>query len=170
MLVLPDHPTQMHTATVTGIQIGVRCQMCGMIFPQTAQQTDASGCLLEANVTTLSTEKKTKSKATHLRGPKLSAEDLVSEPVNFQFLFIHLFLFISDCILYSVCDFCICAAFFLELLTIQSAEENDFVIKYSPEVWKGFVNVWLGMYYDTNSKYHVTGGLSLGNAWLTSLQ
>uniref|UniRef100_A0A3Q3VZS0 C-type lectin domain-containing protein n=1 Tax=Mola mola TaxID=94237 RepID=A0A3Q3VZS0_MOLML len=38
-----------------------------------------------------------------------------------------------------------------ELLTVQSAEENDFVIKYSPEVWKGNVNVWLGMYYDTNS-------------------
>ncbi|XP_070770869.1 CD302 antigen [Enoplosus armatus] len=38
-----------------------------------------------------------------------------------------------------------------ELLTIQSAKENDFVIKYSPEVWKGTVNVWLGMYYDTNS-------------------
>ncbi|XP_067459569.1 CD302 antigen [Thunnus thynnus] len=38
-----------------------------------------------------------------------------------------------------------------ELLTIQSAEENDFVIKYSPKVWKGSVNVWLGMYYDTNS-------------------
>lgn len=37
-----------------------------------------------------------------------------------------------------------------ELLTIQSAAENDFVIKYSPEVWKGIVNVWLGMYYDTN--------------------
>ncbi|KAG8000699.1 RNA-binding motif [Nibea albiflora] len=39
-----------------------------------------------------------------------------------------------------------------ELLTIQSAQENDFVIKYSPEVWKGIVNVWLGMYYDTNSE------------------
>ncbi|XP_077391983.1 CD302 antigen isoform X1 [Festucalex cinctus] len=39
-----------------------------------------------------------------------------------------------------------------ELLTIQSAEENEFVIKYSPEVWKGEVNVWLGMYYDTNSE------------------
>ncbi|XP_034430945.1 CD302 antigen isoform X1 [Hippoglossus hippoglossus] len=39
-----------------------------------------------------------------------------------------------------------------ELLTIQSAEENDFVIKYSPEVWKGNVNVWLGMYYDTSSE------------------
>ncbi|CAK6954101.1 CD302 antigen isoform X2 [Scomber scombrus] len=38
-----------------------------------------------------------------------------------------------------------------ELLTVQSVEENDFVIKYSPEVWKGIVNVWLGMYYDTNS-------------------
>ncbi|XP_076602926.1 CD302 antigen [Chaetodon auriga] len=38
-----------------------------------------------------------------------------------------------------------------ELLTVQSAEENDFVIKYSPAVWKGIVNVWLGMYYDTNN-------------------
>lgn len=49
--------------------------------------------------------------------------------------------------------------FFLELLSIQSAEENDFVIKYSPEVWRNTVNVWLGMYYDTSSKYHVTSGL-----------
>lgn len=46
-----------------------------------------------------------------------------------------------------------------ELLSIQSVEENEFVLKYSPEVWKGTVNVWLGMYYDTNSKYHVTGAL-----------
>lgn len=44
-----------------------------------------------------------------------------------------------------------------ELLSIQSAEENEFVLKYSPEVWKGTVNVWLGMYYDTNSEYRVTG-------------
>ncbi|KAM9850690.1 CD302 antigen [Aulostomus maculatus] len=43
----------------------------------------------------------------------------------------------------------LCQSF--ELLTIQSAAENDFVIKYSPEVWKGNVNVWLGMYYDTDS-------------------
>lgn len=51
------------------------------------------------------------------------------------------------------------ALLFLELLTIKSAEENEFVIKYSPEVWKDTVNVWLGMYYDTNSKYRVTGVL-----------
>uniref|UniRef100_A0A8C6VY41 CD302 molecule n=1 Tax=Nothobranchius furzeri TaxID=105023 RepID=A0A8C6VY41_NOTFU len=38
-----------------------------------------------------------------------------------------------------------------ELLTIQSAEDNDFVIKYSREVWKGVVVMWMGMYYDTNS-------------------
>ncbi|XP_059199449.1 CD302 antigen isoform X2 [Centropristis striata] len=38
-----------------------------------------------------------------------------------------------------------------ELLTVESTEENSFVVKYSPEVWKGNVNVWLGMYYDTNS-------------------
>ncbi|XP_029386438.1 CD302 antigen [Echeneis naucrates] len=37
-----------------------------------------------------------------------------------------------------------------EPLTVQSAEENDFVINYSPQVWKGNVNVWLGMFYDTN--------------------
>lgn len=38
-----------------------------------------------------------------------------------------------------------------ELLTIQSAKENDFVVNYSPEVWKNNVNVWLGMYYDTDN-------------------
>ncbi|CAG5865546.1 CD302 antigen [Menidia menidia] len=38
-----------------------------------------------------------------------------------------------------------------ELLTIQSADENNFVLSYSPNVWIGNVNVWLGMYYDTNS-------------------
>lgn len=48
--------------------------------------------------------------------------------------------------------------FFPELLSIQSAEENDFAVNYSPEVWKGTMNVWLGMYFDTNSEYHVTGG------------
>ncbi|XP_014831722.1 PREDICTED: CD302 antigen [Poecilia mexicana] len=37
------------------------------------------------------------------------------------------------------------------LLTIHSAEENDFVMSYSPEVWKGgSVNIWLGMKYDTD--------------------
>lgn len=51
-----------------------------------------------------------------------------------------------------------CILFFLELLSIQSAEENDFAMNYSPAVWKGTVNVWLGMYFDTNSEYHVTGG------------
>ncbi|XP_035460716.1 CD302 antigen [Scophthalmus maximus] len=39
-----------------------------------------------------------------------------------------------------------------ELLTVQSAAENHFVIIYSPEVWRGKVNVWLGMYYDTDSE------------------
>lgn len=60
------------------------------------------------------------------------------------------------------------ALLFLELLTIQSAKENDFVIKYSPEVWKGIVNVWLGMYYDTNSKYHVTRR-PMKTWWITSI-
>ncbi|XP_063354339.1 CD302 antigen [Pelmatolapia mariae] len=41
-----------------------------------------------------------------------------------------------------------------ELLTIQSEEENNFVIDYSPEVWKNSppVIVWLGMYYDSNTQ------------------
>uniref|UniRef100_A0A8C2GSJ2 CD302 molecule n=1 Tax=Cyprinus carpio TaxID=7962 RepID=A0A8C2GSJ2_CYPCA len=33
------------------------------------------------------------------------------------------------------------------LLTVKSAEENDFIITYSPSVWKGKKSVWLGMYY-----------------------
>ncbi|KAM8748342.1 CD302 antigen [Acanthopagrus schlegelii] len=44
-----------------------------------------------------------------------------------------------------------------EILSIESAEENDFVVNYSPRVWKGAVNVWLAMYYDTDSddmKWH----------------
>ncbi|XP_026152006.1 CD302 antigen [Mastacembelus armatus] len=39
-----------------------------------------------------------------------------------------------------------------ELLTIQSADENEFVINYGKQVWKDKVNMWLGMYYDTNSE------------------
>ena len=42
-----------------------------------------------------------------------------------------------------------------ELVTIQSQEENEFILKYSPEVWKGNTNVWLGMYYDTSSEYYL---------------
>ncbi|XP_076119658.1 CD302 antigen isoform X2 [Alosa pseudoharengus] len=38
------------------------------------------------------------------------------------------------------------------LLQISSAEENEFVIKYSPNVWKDNLNVWLGMSYDANVK------------------
>ncbi|XP_029937247.1 CD302 antigen [Myripristis murdjan] len=40
-----------------------------------------------------------------------------------------------------------------ELVTIQSAEENDFIINYSPHVWKGKINVWLGMFFDTDSEH-----------------
>ncbi|XP_048858529.1 CD302 antigen [Brienomyrus brachyistius] len=36
------------------------------------------------------------------------------------------------------------------LLTVNSEEENTFVVNYSSEVWKGNVNVWLGMYYDSD--------------------
>ncbi|KAK2849952.1 hypothetical protein Q7C36_008735 [Tachysurus vachellii] len=36
------------------------------------------------------------------------------------------------------------------LLTVPSSSVNDFVVQYSPEVWKNNVNVWLGLYYDTD--------------------
>ncbi|TRY66194.1 hypothetical protein DNTS_028304 [Danionella cerebrum] len=36
------------------------------------------------------------------------------------------------------------------LLTVRSADENEFVVKYSPSVWKGSMNVWLGLYYDSD--------------------
>lgn len=39
-----------------------------------------------------------------------------------------------------------------ELVSIQSAEENDFVINYSHNVWKENINMWLGMYYDTDTE------------------
>lgn len=108
---------------------------------------DAPGCHSETAVTTLSTEKRIKSKSTPLKKQKLSAKDLVHETI-------HVFSsnLSTDCVLlYCITVLC----FFTELLTIQSAEENDFVINYSPEVWKEVVNVWLGMYYDTNGRYFV---------------
>ncbi|XP_028847402.1 CD302 antigen [Denticeps clupeoides] len=36
------------------------------------------------------------------------------------------------------------------LLQIASAEENQFIVDYSPHVWKTNINVWLGMFYDTD--------------------
>ncbi|KAF0026479.1 hypothetical protein F2P81_021216 [Scophthalmus maximus] len=53
-----------------------------------------------------------------------------------------------------------------ELLTVQSAAENHFVIIYSPEVWRGKVNVWLGMYYDTDKEEE---GKQRPNALLSAL-
>ncbi|KAL2081457.1 hypothetical protein ACEWY4_023310 [Coilia grayii] len=42
-----------------------------------------------------------------------------------------------------------CTANGTSLVQISSAEENEFIVKYSPSVWKGNLNVWLGMSYDT---------------------
>ncbi|XP_064800943.1 CD302 antigen-like [Oncorhynchus masou masou] len=53
-----------------------------------------------------------------------------------------------------------------ELVSVQSAEENDFIIKYSPQVWKGNIHVWLGMYYDSDNedfKWQDETGLSFKN-------
>ncbi|XP_026074780.1 CD302 antigen-like, partial [Carassius auratus] len=37
-----------------------------------------------------------------------------------------------------------------DLVTVKSAEENDFIIKYTPSVWKSRMSIWLGMYYDSD--------------------
>uniref|UniRef100_A0A6Q2YMU6 C-type lectin domain-containing protein n=1 Tax=Esox lucius TaxID=8010 RepID=A0A6Q2YMU6_ESOLU len=37
-----------------------------------------------------------------------------------------------------------------ELVSVQSKEENDFILRYSPQVWKGNIHVWLNMYYDSD--------------------
>ena len=127
--------------------------------PQTALQMDTPGCPFKTDVTTLSTESRTKSKATLLREQNPSAKVPVRETFYFQF-FTKAQMTNVRRILRVVIYWTLALCFIPpELLTIQSAEENYFVIKYSPEVWKGIVNVWLGMYYDTSSKYHVTGGL-----------
>ncbi len=42
---------------------------------------------------------------------------------------------------------------FLDLLTVKSAEENDFIVTYSPSVWKAKMSVWLGMFYDSDGKF-----------------
>ncbi|XP_063070116.1 CD302 antigen isoform X2 [Engraulis encrasicolus] len=41
-----------------------------------------------------------------------------------------------------------CAANGTDLVQISSAAENEFIVKYSPSVWKGNLNVWLGMSYN----------------------
>ncbi|KAM9484301.1 CD302 antigen [Salvelinus alpinus] len=58
----------------------------------------------------------------------------------------------------------ICSGY--ELVSVQSAEENNFIIKYSPQVWKGNIHVWLGMYYDSDDedfKWQDETGLSFNN-------
>ncbi|XP_059356623.1 CD302 antigen-like [Carassius carassius] len=55
-----------------------------------------------------------------------------------------------------------------DLLTVKSAEENDFVVKYSPSVWKGKMSVWLGMYYDSDEdvfKWHDDNGVLRYSNW-----
>ncbi|KAG7331046.1 hypothetical protein KOW79_005015 [Hemibagrus wyckioides] len=36
------------------------------------------------------------------------------------------------------------------LLIVNTTSVNNFVVQYSPEVWKNNVNIWLGLYYDTD--------------------
>lgn len=120
--------------------------------PQTVLQMDEHGSHSRTNVTTLSTEHRIKSKATRLSGREASAWGLVTQITKLN---------LGSC--FQLCTrpgpaFFFFIIFFTELLSVQSAEENDFVLNYSPMVWKGVMNVWLGMNFDTDSKYkHVTG-------------
>uniref|UniRef100_A0A671RZ27 CD302 molecule n=1 Tax=Sinocyclocheilus anshuiensis TaxID=1608454 RepID=A0A671RZ27_9TELE len=55
-----------------------------------------------------------------------------------------------------------------DLLTVKSAEENDFIVKYSPSVWEGKMSVWLGMYYDSDEdvfKWHDDNGVLRYSNW-----
>lgn len=133
-----------------GCEKGHMTKVRSLSFPQIVPQTLVPGCLSRADVTTLSTERRTTSKATPSTEPELCAGDLVLVK-RYTFIFVSV----------PVCSFSlhlppdrphVLGLQLSELLSIQSAEENDFVLKYSPQVWKGTVNVWLGMYYDTNSK------------------
>ncbi|KAM9486712.1 CD302 antigen [Clarias gariepinus] len=36
------------------------------------------------------------------------------------------------------------------LLTVRSAEVNNFIVEYSPKVWNVSVKIWLGLYYDSD--------------------
>ncbi|XP_076859027.1 CD302 antigen [Brachyhypopomus gauderio] len=36
------------------------------------------------------------------------------------------------------------------LLSVPSVQVNDFIVDYSLKVWKGNINIWLGMYYNTD--------------------
>lgn len=159
LLVLLNHPARMLRANRKCYRSDVK--RVPRFFSQTALQTDAPGCHSKTNVTILSMEKRTKSKATLLREPKPSAMDLVAQQVYFLAFFVCFFLHVKMKNWTTVSNLYLTmllsgVLLLLELLSIQSAEENDFVVKYSPKVWKGNVNVWLGMYYDTNSKYNVT--------------
>lgn len=120
---------------------------------------DEHGFHSRTNVTTLSMEKRTKSKATPMREREASAKGLVKQIfsllISWEWNLGSYFELLTSCH--------ICRAFFIpELLSLQSAKENDFAINYSPKVWKGTMNVWLGMYFDTNSEYHVTRGREEG--------
>ncbi|XP_036396095.1 CD302 antigen [Megalops cyprinoides] len=39
-----------------------------------------------------------------------------------------------------------------ELLSIRSPEENKFIVQYSPQVWKGNIDVWLDMYFNADNE------------------
>ncbi|XP_051565466.1 CD302 antigen-like [Myxocyprinus asiaticus] len=55
-----------------------------------------------------------------------------------------------------------------DLLTIKSAEENENIVKHSPFVWKGKINIWLGIYYDSDDdvfKWHDDDSMLSYNNW-----
>ncbi|KAI1899203.1 hypothetical protein AGOR_G00059350 [Albula goreensis] len=38
-----------------------------------------------------------------------------------------------------------------DLLTVKNHEENLFIVQYSPQVWKGNMNVWLSLYFNPDN-------------------
>lgn len=87
-------------------------------------------------------------KATLFKMQKRCAEDMV-------IAFLHFAKYLNLCTVFIYCmvQFNLPISI-LELLTVKSVEENDFIVKYSPSVWKHKMNVWLGMFYDSDGKFH----------------
>lgn len=48
-----------------------------------------------------------------------------------------------------------CSLLSTELLQPTTLEEGQYIVDYAPNVWTSNINVWLGMYYNTDGKLHL---------------